>query len=84
VRYADLKNIQKGIRRHFHDDITVIVVFVDQELINRSMGTGAKMPLSMMMDGHTTGNGQHTLSNWGRNDNHETLESRNNWNFARN
>ena len=83
VRYADLKKIQRGVRRHFHDDITVIVVFVDQELMRRSMGTGAIMPLSMM-DGHTIAKGQHALDGWDRNDNHDILESRSNWNFALN
>lgn len=30
MRYDDIKKIEKGIRRHFHDDITVIVVYLDQ------------------------------------------------------
>ncbi|KAL6494853.1 hypothetical protein OROGR_031653 [Orobanche gracilis] len=29
MRYSDLKKIDRGVRRHFHDDITVVVVFVD-------------------------------------------------------
>ncbi|KAL8154288.1 hypothetical protein V2J09_012048 [Rumex salicifolius] len=29
IRYSDLKNIEAGVRRHFHDDITVIVVFLE-------------------------------------------------------
>ncbi|KAL5561344.1 hypothetical protein UlMin_031091 [Ulmus minor] len=29
MRYEDIKKIEKGIRRHFHDDITVIVVYLD-------------------------------------------------------
>ncbi|GER36891.1 protein phosphatase 2C family protein [Striga asiatica] len=29
VRYKDIKKIEKGIRRHFHDDITVIVMYLD-------------------------------------------------------
>ncbi|KAK6136932.1 hypothetical protein DH2020_029325 [Rehmannia glutinosa] len=29
VRYKDIKKIEKGIRRHFHDDITVIVIYLD-------------------------------------------------------
>ncbi|WOK97502.1 putative protein phosphatase 2C 78 [Canna indica] len=29
MRYDDIKRIQKGIRRHFHDDITVIVIYLD-------------------------------------------------------
>eukprot|EP00249_Psilotum_nudum_P018716 c26931_g1_i1 orf=640-1749(-) len=31
MRYTDLKKLDRGIRRHFHDDITVIVVFLDQD-----------------------------------------------------
>ena len=27
MRYQDLKKIDRGVRRHFHDDITVIVLF---------------------------------------------------------
>ncbi|GAU37036.1 hypothetical protein TSUD_207420 [Trifolium subterraneum] len=29
MRYSDLKKIDRGIRRHFHDDITVIVLHLD-------------------------------------------------------
>lgn len=36
MRYEDLKRIKKGIRRHFHDDITVIVIYLDhsQDSVN--------------------------------------------------
>ncbi|XVF45013.1 hypothetical protein PTKIN_Ptkin02bG0171500 [Pterospermum kingtungense] len=30
MRYRDIKKIEKGVRRHFHDDITVIVIYLDQ------------------------------------------------------
>lgn len=30
MRYDDIKHIGKGIRRHFHDDITVIVIYLDR------------------------------------------------------
>lgn len=36
MRFADLKKIERGVRRHFHDDITVVVVFIDSHLINKS------------------------------------------------
>jgi pyruvate dehydrogenase phosphatase len=36
MRYSDLKKIDRGIRRHFHDDITVIVVFLDGSLVSRA------------------------------------------------
>ncbi|THG00588.1 probable protein phosphatase 2C 64 [Camellia sinensis] len=36
MRYLDLKKIARGVRRHFHDDITVIVVFLDSNLVSRA------------------------------------------------
>ncbi|KAJ6368857.1 hypothetical protein OIU78_001266 [Salix suchowensis] len=39
MRYSDLKKIDRGVRRHFHDDITVIVVFLDSNLISRASST---------------------------------------------
>ncbi|XP_058069960.1 probable protein phosphatase 2C 78 isoform X2 [Magnolia sinica] len=32
MRYDDIKRIEKGIRRHFHDDISVIVIYLDHHL----------------------------------------------------
>lgn len=29
MKYADIQQIERGIRRHFHDDITVVVVYLD-------------------------------------------------------
>lgn len=40
MRYSDLKKIDRGVRRHFHDDITVIVLFLDSHLISRSSWRG--------------------------------------------
>ncbi|XP_042036503.1 probable protein phosphatase 2C 38 [Salvia splendens] len=40
VRYSDLERIDRGVRRHFHDDITVIVLFLDSHLISRSSFQG--------------------------------------------
>ncbi|KAK7307667.1 hypothetical protein VNO77_40924 [Canavalia gladiata] len=36
MRYEDLRKVDKGVRRHFHDDITVIVLYLDhsQESLN--------------------------------------------------
>lgn len=45
MRYTDLKRIERGVRRHFHDDISVIVVFIDSHLISRSSICGH--PLSI-------------------------------------
>lgn len=36
MRYSDLKKIDRGVRRHFHDDITVVVLFLDSHLVSRS------------------------------------------------
>ncbi|TYI56211.1 hypothetical protein E1A91_D11G193800v1 [Gossypium mustelinum] len=54
MRYSDLKKIDRGVRRHFHDDITVIVVFLDSNLVSRAIsakgpslslrGGGIKLP----------------------------------------
>ncbi|KAA8534309.1 hypothetical protein F0562_031864 [Nyssa sinensis] len=40
MRYSDLKKIDRGVRRHFHDDITVIVLFLDCHLTSRSSYRG--------------------------------------------
>ncbi|KGN59444.2 probable protein phosphatase 2C 68 [Cucumis sativus] len=40
MRYDDLKKLEKGIRRFFHDDITVVVIFLDHEL----QGKKARVP----------------------------------------
>ncbi|KAL3350474.1 hypothetical protein AABB24_023099 [Solanum stoloniferum] len=31
MRYRDIQKIEKGIRRYFHDDITVIVIYLDHQ-----------------------------------------------------
>lgn len=36
MRYSDLKKIDRGVRRHFHDDTTVIVVFIDANHVSRA------------------------------------------------
>ncbi|KAE8670705.1 putative protein phosphatase 2C 28 [Hibiscus syriacus] len=40
MRYSDLKKIDRGVRRHFHDDITVIVLFLDFHMVSRSYWHG--------------------------------------------
>lgn len=36
IRFKDLRKIEKGTRRHFHDDITVVVIYLDhkKEMVN--------------------------------------------------
>ena len=38
MRYSDLKKIQRGVRRHFHDDITVVVIFLDTDVVSSARG----------------------------------------------
>ncbi|KAL6586518.1 hypothetical protein OROMI_001506 [Orobanche minor] len=40
MRYSDLKKIDRGVRRHFHDDISVIVLFLDPHLSDRGSFQG--------------------------------------------
>ncbi|KAH0904390.1 hypothetical protein HID58_043893 [Brassica napus] len=48
MRYSDLRKIDKKVRRHFHDDITVIVVFLNHDLIARGhMNTTQDSALSV-------------------------------------
>ncbi|KAK7284253.1 hypothetical protein RJT34_18996 [Clitoria ternatea] len=45
IRVSDLQKIEKGVRRHFHDDISVIVVFLNPKLIDNTSLWGS--PLSI-------------------------------------
>ncbi|CAM0877675.1 unnamed protein product [Alopecurus aequalis] len=45
MRYSDLMRIDKKVRRHFHDDITVIVLFFNHDLLAR--GNAQVQPLSI-------------------------------------
>lgn len=44
MRYSDLKEIHPGVRRHFHDDITVIVVYLNPQMVKTN---GWASPLSI-------------------------------------
>lgn len=46
MKYNDLKRLEKGIRRHFHDDITVIVIYLDHH--------HQETPISTSMDTNGT------------------------------
>lgn len=37
MRYDDLKKVEKGMRRCFHDDITVVVLYIDHEMLGREI-----------------------------------------------
>lgn len=45
MRYSDLRKIDRKVRRHFHDDITVIVLFLNHDLISR--GSAQDPPVSI-------------------------------------
>ncbi|KAI3784553.1 hypothetical protein L1987_43653 [Smallanthus sonchifolius] len=45
MRYSDLKKIERGVRRHFHDDITVVVVFLDSNLVSKASIKGPTVSL---------------------------------------
>ncbi|KAL6990089.1 [pyruvate dehydrogenase (acetyl-transferring)]-phosphatase [Sarracenia purpurea var. burkii] len=45
MRYSDLRKIDRKVRRHFHDDITVIVLFLNHDLITK--GIVQDPPLSL-------------------------------------
>ncbi|GAB2267829.1 hypothetical protein Dimus_002805 [Dionaea muscipula] len=47
MRYSDLKKIEPGVRRHFHDDITVIVLFLDSNVISRATTTSKGPQVSL-------------------------------------
>ncbi|XP_063950328.1 probable protein phosphatase 2C 38 isoform X1 [Daucus carota subsp. sativus] len=58
MRYSDLKQIERGVRRHFHDDITVIVLFLDSNLISQSPCNG---PMLSVRGGGGIPNGVNNL-----------------------
>ncbi|GAB4843001.1 hypothetical protein Ancab_012977 [Ancistrocladus abbreviatus] len=45
MRYSDLQKIDKKVRRHFHDDIAVVVLFLNHDLVSR--GVVQDPPLSI-------------------------------------
>jgi pyruvate dehydrogenase phosphatase len=49
MRYSDLKKIERGVRRHFHDDITVVIIFLDTNQVSSVKGP----PLSIRGGGMT-------------------------------
>ncbi|KAG0462329.1 hypothetical protein HPP92_020805 [Vanilla planifolia] len=45
MRYSDLKKIERGIRRHFHDDISVVVVYFDPIQMSKNSYLGPVLSL---------------------------------------
>lgn len=50
MRYSDLRKIDKKVRRHFHDDITVIVLFLNHDLISSGMVEGPPLSIRSALD----------------------------------
>ncbi|CAN1195086.1 Probable protein phosphatase 2C 42 [Linum perenne] len=50
MRYSDLRKIDKKVRRHFHDDITVIVLFLDHDLISRGMDINPRISVRSALE----------------------------------
>ncbi|EPS65469.1 hypothetical protein M569_09309, partial [Genlisea aurea] len=47
LQYGDIKKIEKGVRRHFHDDITVIVMYLDDHqrgIVGQGSSAAKKQP----------------------------------------
>ncbi|KAH9672005.1 putative protein phosphatase 2C 38 [Citrus sinensis] len=45
MRFSDLKKIDRGVRRHFHDDVSVVVIYLDPGLIDQNFNCSS--PFSM-------------------------------------
>ncbi|XP_027920784.1 probable protein phosphatase 2C 42 isoform X3 [Vigna unguiculata] len=50
MRYSDLRKIDKKVRRHFHDDISVIVLFLNHDLISRGTVLDSALSLRSALD----------------------------------
>lgn len=50
MRYSDLYKIDKKVRRHFHDDITVIVLFLNHDLISRGAVLNTPLTIRSALD----------------------------------
>ncbi|OVA16755.1 Protein phosphatase 2C (PP2C)-like domain [Macleaya cordata] len=50
MRFSDLTRIDKKVRRHFHDDITVIVLFLNHDLITRGFVQGPPVSLRSALE----------------------------------
>ncbi|KAH7424990.1 hypothetical protein KP509_11G035700 [Ceratopteris richardii] len=44
MSYSDLKRIEPGVRRYFHDDISVVVVYLNQNVVNPSGSSFSQRP----------------------------------------
>lgn len=47
MRYKDMKKINRGVRRLFHDDITVIVVYLDHRKVKKNAVCSISAPMDI-------------------------------------
>ncbi|XP_071721076.1 probable protein phosphatase 2C 42 [Rutidosis leptorrhynchoides] len=50
MRYSDLRKIDKRVRRHFHDDITVIVLYLNYDQISRGHSNAPNVSLRSALE----------------------------------
>lgn len=50
MRYSDLMKIDKKVRRHFHDDITVIVLFINYDQLAKGHSQGQSLSIRCALD----------------------------------
>ena len=50
MRYSDLTKIDKKVRRHFHDDITVIILFLNYDLLVKGAARGQPLSIRCALD----------------------------------
>ena len=50
MRYEDLGRIDRKVRRHFHDDITVIILFLNHNLISSRTVQGPSLSLRSSLE----------------------------------
>lgn len=50
MRYSDLRKIDKRVRRHFHDDITVIVLYLNYDQISRGHANAPNVSLRSALE----------------------------------
>lgn len=53
MKYEELKNVEKGERRKYHDDITVVVLFLDHGLMGLSETSGLRPVPEVSVQGFT-------------------------------
>ncbi|KAL8459819.1 hypothetical protein ACS0TY_030898 [Phlomoides rotata] len=50
IPYKEVKKLEQGVRRHVHDDITVIVIFLDQEMRDKNKDFAPQLSVRGFVD----------------------------------